>query len=161
MAEFEVIFMDAGQGDCTLIVYPDGSLTLVDCGSTKSGSEALEQIRQVIDRKFQFKKSEWFTMVLTHPDEDHYNLFYKLQVERYLDAGGPIAAFYGGDIELYRNKKDGKNDDHPEGNYTYRMLSHMKEHKMAFRPDTVSTQPEGLLSRAGVNVTILAANCTG
>ena len=32
MADFEVIFMDDGQGDCTLIVYPDGSLTLVDCG---------------------------------------------------------------------------------------------------------------------------------
>ena len=153
MADFEVIFMDAGQGDCTLIVYPDGSLTLVDCGSTKSGSEALVEIQKVIDLKFQFHKSEWFTMVLTHPDEDHYNLLEKVKIEKYFNSGGPFAVFYGGDIELYQNKKD--------NNYTYNLLKFFKEHKVAFRPDSVSIQPEGLLSRAGVNVTILAANCTG
>lgn len=162
MADFEVIFMDAGQGDCTLIVYPDGSLTLVDCGSTKSGTEALGQIRHAIDRKFQFKKTQWFTMVLTHPDADHYNLFHKLQVERYLDAGGPIAAYYGGDIELYRNKNDGKSRDNPDGNYTYELLRHLRRNHAAFPPsNTTSLEPDTLLSRAEVNVTILAANCTG
>ena len=30
---FMVIVMDAGQGDATLLEYPDGSLVLVDCGS--------------------------------------------------------------------------------------------------------------------------------
>ena len=154
MADFEVIFMDAGQGDCTLIVYPDGSITLVDCGSTKSGAQAFVEIKKVIDRKFQFHAGEWFTMVLTHPDEDHYNLLQRLEVERYLNAGGPIAAFYGGDIELYQNKKD--------NNYTYDLLKFMKDHEAAYSPlNTTSTQPEGLLSRAGVNVTIIAANCTG
>ena len=106
MADFEVIFMDAGQGDCTLIVYPDGSLTLVDCGSTKSGSEALVEIQKVIDRKFQAHPKEWFTMVLTHPDEDHYNLLGKLKIEKYFNSGGPFAVFYGGDIDLYQNQKD-------------------------------------------------------
>jgi hypothetical protein len=155
MADFEVVFMDAGQGDCTLIVYPDGSLTLVDCGSTKSGGAALGPIKEVIDRKF--SKKEFFTMVLTHPDEDHYNLLYKLDVERYLDAGGPVAAYYGGDIDLYQNEKDGK-----EGDYTYDLLKHIEEHGHAYPPpNNTSIEPDELLSRAGVNVTILAANCTG
>lgn len=158
MADFEVIFMDAGQGDCTLIVYPDGSLTLVDCGSTKSGAHALGPIKEVIDRKFSAK--EFFTIVLTHPDEDHYNLLYKLDIEHYLNAGGPVAAYYGGDIELYRNAKDGKSEN-PNGNFTYELLRHLRRNGAANVPDTASVEPEGLLSRAGVNVTILAANCTG
>ena len=41
--------MDAGQGDCTLIVYPDRSLTLVDRGSTKSGDQAYQQIAIVLN----------------------------------------------------------------------------------------------------------------
>lgn len=160
--DFEVIFMDAGQGDCTLIVYPDGSLTLVDCGSTKSGSAALVEIKKVIDQKFLVDKGEWFSLVLTHPDEDHYNLLYKLEIEQYLNAGGPIFAYYGGDIELYRNKKDGKNDDFPQGNYTYRLLTHLRENHAAFPPpNTTSTVANTLLSRAGVDVTIIAANSTG
>lgn len=157
--DFEVIFMDAGQGDCTLIVYPDGSLTLVDCGSTKSGSAALEEIKKVIDRKFQAKND--FSLVLTHPDEDHYNLLYKLEIERYLDTG-PILTYYGGDIELYRNKKDGKTTKNPKGNYTYNLLTHLRDHKIAAPPpNSTSVEKDAFLSRAGVDVTIIAANSTG
>jgi hypothetical protein len=32
----QVIFMDSGQGDATLLVYPDGSLVLIDCGCIKN-----------------------------------------------------------------------------------------------------------------------------
>src|SRR4029077_2314143 len=103
MADFQVIFMDAGQGDCTLIVYPDGSLTLVDCGSTKSGAEAFGEIKKVIKKNFDKKKPEFFCLVLTHPDEDHYNLLERIKIEEYLDGGGPGFIYYGGDIGLYRN----------------------------------------------------------
>lgn len=160
--DFEVIFMDAGQGDCTLIVYPDSSLTMVDCGSTKSGSAALEEIKKVIDRKFQQgKKGKDFTLVLTHPDEDHYNLLYKLDVEKYMQDG-PILCYYGGDIGLYKNKKDGKTTKFPKGNYTYELLKFLQEHDSAGPPENnTSVVRNGVLSRAGVDVTILAANSTG
>src|SRR6266436_6786539 len=125
MADFQVIFMDAGQGDCTLIVYPDGSLTLVDCGSTKSGAAAFVEIKKVIDRHFDNKQD--FNLVLTHPDEDHYNLLQTLQVSQYIDAGGPVYAYYGGDIDLYQNQKD--------DNYTYKLLNHLKQHQVAMPPD--------------------------
>jgi len=152
MADFEVIFMDAGQGDCTLVVYPDNTLMLVDCGSTKSGSEAFVEIKKVIDRHFNNKQD--FNLVLTHPDEDHYNLLHKLELYHYVDAGGPVFIHYGGDINLYQNQK--------ENNYTYQLLDHFQQYKLAMPPDNnTNTEPEILLSRAGVNVTILAANCTG
>src|SRR5580693_2819767 len=151
MADLEVVFMDAGQGDCTLIVYPDGSLTLVDCGSTQSGTEAFGEITKVIDRKFQSKQD--FALVLTHPDEDHYKLLRQIGVDPYLDGGGPCYIYYGGHISLYQNQR--------ENNYTYKLLNHFNEHHLTFRPPKFDILPDTLLSRAGVNVTILAANCTG
>lgn len=152
MADFEMVFMDAGQGDCTAILYPDGSMTLVDCGSTKSGSAAFVEIKKVIDQKFDAKQN--FSLVLTHPDEDHYNLLSSLKIENYMDAGCPCDLHYGGDIELYRNQR--------EDEYTYKLISHFADNYAAFVPDnSVNLQPDLLLSRAGVNVTILAGNCTG
>jgi beta-lactamase superfamily II metal-dependent hydrolase len=152
MADFEVIFMDAGQGDCTLIVYPDNSVTLVDCGSTKSGAAAFEEIKKVANDRLKNSGGQ-VTLVLTHPDEDHYNLIHKLDKnDRLYDK--LTGTYYGGDIELYRNEKD--------KNSTYDLLFHLKEHRAAMPPDnTTSITPDPLLSRAGVNVTILAANCTG
>lgn len=154
MADLEIVFMDAGQGDCTLIVYPDGSLMMVDCGSTKSGAEAFGPIKEVINRKFNDKKD--FFLVLTHPDQDHYNLLRRLEVEKYIDGGGPTFIMYGGDIDLYRN------NTHGENNFTYEFLKFYKEHGVAFPPDnTTNTKPDPLFSRANVKVTVLAANCTG
>jgi beta-lactamase superfamily II metal-dependent hydrolase len=152
MAEFEIIFMDAGQGDCTLIGYPDGSITLIDCGSTKSGSAALVEIKKVIDRKFDAKTH--LSIILTHPDEDHYNLLRTLDIERYMDQNVPFEVHFGGALERYKNKKD--------KNYTYNLLKSLVEDELAGNPpNSTSTQKEGVLSRAGVDVTILASNCTG
>jgi len=152
MADLEVVFMDAGQGDCTLIVYPDGSLTLVDCGSTKSGAHAFGPIKDVIDRKFDAGAD--FTLVLTHPDEDHYNLLENIKIDKYLDAGGRCHIYYGGDIALYQNSK--------ENNYTYNLLKHFADGNCAFPPETTTNvEKDALLSAGGVDVTILAANCTG
>jgi hypothetical protein len=151
MADFEVIFMDAGQGDCTLIVYPDGSLTLVDCGSTKSGSAAIDQIKEVMQRKF--NKKSFFTVVLTHPDEDHYNLLKSLDIYKYLNSGASCGFYFGGHVDLYGNAKD--------GNYVKQLLTEYMGYNLAGSPHTTSTMPDGMLTRAGVSVTILAANCTG
>src|SRR5215217_4372225 len=103
MPDFEVIFMDAGQGDCTLIVYPDNSLTLVDCGSTKSGKEAFAEIQKVLNRYLEKN----YNLVLTHPDQDHYNQLRFLADEDYHRELFPNDitprpsfghVYYGGDI---------------------------------------------------------------
>lgn len=151
MPGFEVIFMDAGQGDCTLIVYPDGSLTLVDCGSTKGASGAdgaMIAINAVLTRYMQQKTRKPTvieSLVLTHPDEDHYNQLC------HLDGVTFDQIHYGGDAELYKNKKD--ND------YTYNLITHHM--KSEAPPNTFSAIRNKNLSRAAVEVTILAANAMG
>jgi beta-lactamase superfamily II metal-dependent hydrolase len=152
MADLEVIFMDAGQGDCTLIVYPDKSLTLVDCGSTKSGEQAYEQIAIVLRNYLPSNKNTINTVVLTHPDEDHYN-----QLKKLFGGSNPPSVdyvYYGGDINLYKHAR--------ESNFTYKWLKGLKDDDKAGAPsNTISFTPNALLSRGGVNVTILAANITG
>ena len=152
MGPFQVIFMDAGQGDCTLIVYPDGSLTLVDCGSTKSGTAAFVEIKKVIDNHY--SKDRDFSLVLTHPDEDHYNLLKKLDILKYINGSRTFNVYYGGHTNLYGNSKD--------SDFTKNLLVRLQRGGVAFPPDSsTSTTPDILLSRAGVDVTILASNCTG
>jgi beta-lactamase superfamily II metal-dependent hydrolase len=152
MADFEVIFMDAGQGDCTLIVYPDNSLTLIDCGSTKSGDEAFAQIQVVLDRYLPANKGVIDTLVLTHPDEDHYNKLNSLLTSSSAPKVGFV--YFAGDINLYKNKRD--------KNATYKFLvGHVEGLTGSAPANSISTTPDSQLSRADVDVTILASNCTG
>ena len=151
MAQFQVIFMDAGQGDSTLVVYPDNSLMLVDCGSIKNGKVVSSEIRAVLNRYAPANGNVINTLILSHPDEDHYNL-----VPQFFTSKHPLfgvnRVYYGGDIKLYKNKK--------EKNATYEWL---KNHPNAGAPPNIfgGRKPNKYLSRAGVSVYILAANATG
>ncbi len=61
-----VNFIDVGQGDCTLIMFPDGKNMLIDCGD---GSDfAVKNIKKILNG-FSVKKLDY--IVLTHPDIDH------------------------------------------------------------------------------------------
>jgi glyoxylase-like metal-dependent hydrolase (beta-lactamase superfamily II) len=74
--------MDAGQGDSTLLVYPDNSLVLVDCGSTKNADVVGQQIAEVLDRYLaNAPGNKLKALVLTHPDRDHFNLVNQLIVQ--------------------------------------------------------------------------------
>jgi hypothetical protein len=48
---FTAMFLDAGQGDCTLVKYPDDTLLLVDCGCIKNGVKVSKKIREVLTRE--------------------------------------------------------------------------------------------------------------
>lgn len=75
MEPFRVIFMDAGQGDATLVVFPDNSLVLVDCGCKKNAGIVSGEISQVLNHFLPLAPGKKIkTLVLTHPDGDHYNL---------------------------------------------------------------------------------------
>jgi beta-lactamase superfamily II metal-dependent hydrolase len=94
---FEIIFMDAGQGDATLIVYPDGSLTLVDCGCKKNKEVVATQISKVLTRYLKNTSNRLKNLVLTHPDGDHYNL-----VKPLLDTGVVVGnVYFGGQSSDY------------------------------------------------------------
>ena len=102
---FTVIFMDAGQGDATLLEYPDGSLVLVDCGSKKNWSVAHDQIAMIFQRLIYDNGNRLKALVLTHPDGDHYNLIDALIRQQQVDVD---AIFIGGEIEDYDDIADAR-----------------------------------------------------
>jgi len=92
----QLIIMDAGQGDATLMVYPDRSLTLIDCGCKKNSKTVKPEIGKVLNH---YLTSDGLkALVLTHPDGDHYNLVKQLIV----DAGVKVGTvYYGGQASDY------------------------------------------------------------
>lgn len=61
-----VIFMDVGQGDCTIIKLPDGKIMIIDTGDVISG--AGDYILQTLSSN---NVSKIDYLVLTHTDVDH------------------------------------------------------------------------------------------
>lgn len=67
----ELIFhvFDVGQGDCALVGCPNGSWVMIDCGSTGGGhvGRVTDEVQGLLDG------AAVSTLVVTHPDRDHYN----------------------------------------------------------------------------------------
>ena len=85
--EFQLVFFSIGQGDCCAITCPDGQCILIDCGSksweeehVKEGvGEELKKISDDIKENIFNENHKYFeTIILTHPDKDHYNQLKKL-----------------------------------------------------------------------------------
>ncbi|MCG3131960.1 MAG: hypothetical protein FLDDKLPJ_02770 [Phycisphaerae bacterium] len=70
--ELRVHFIDVGQGDCTLIECPGGGVILVDCGSLGGGDR--DRVKAYIRERLDANAPRIDTLILTHPDADHYNL---------------------------------------------------------------------------------------
>lgn len=67
----QVHFIDVGQGDSTLVICPNDRSILVDSGSSAGGNVDLvrDYILEVLDQH----ERRINTLVITHPDSDHYN----------------------------------------------------------------------------------------
>ncbi len=147
--ELRIIFMDVGQGDATLVVYPDNSLMLVDCGSVRSRDEVRPQIKQLLREylKHTPNKKTIHTLVLTHPDVDHYNLIARFTSELNIEYTNII---YGGAI----------------ADYDQAARTFLNARKAAFVASICGVSqyadPHGtknaVLSRAGVDAWVLSAN---
>ena len=68
----EIHFINVGQGDCTFVSCPDGENVLIDCGTSGGGDGALA--RQYLQKVLGTTTVDIDTLVVTHPDKDHYNL---------------------------------------------------------------------------------------
>lgn len=149
MATLTFGFLDAGQGDCTLIQYPDNSLVMVDCGSIKNSSIVSGEITEVLNRVLPAAGNKISNLVLTHADQDHYNLLSDVIITPGVTVD---QVYYGCDINLYKNKLD--------KNATYNWLN---SHSNASAPPNTfgGMTPNAALSRAGVTCYVLAANATG
>ncbi len=58
-------FLDVGQGDATLLRFPDGSDMLIDCGKDSRVLTALGRALPSSDKTIEY-------LIITHPDLDHY-----------------------------------------------------------------------------------------
>ncbi len=58
-------FLDIGQGDATLIIFPNGEKMLVDCSLDSRILEALGRVMSYQDHTIDY-------LLATHPDQDHY-----------------------------------------------------------------------------------------
>ncbi|MEM9108884.1 MAG: hypothetical protein AAGC72_02570 [Planctomycetota bacterium] len=79
LARGEVIihFVNVNQGDCTIIEWPDGTFSMMDCGTTtwkgntpKPNPQAVRSyVRSVLGENPRLR-----SLILTHPDADHINM---------------------------------------------------------------------------------------
>jgi competence protein ComEC len=108
---FKMIVLDAGQGDATLIVYPDYSLVLVDCGCKKNGNVVKTQISAVLTHYLNLSGNKLKALVLTHSDGDHYNLIKEMIIDTGVKVGtlfyGCDASGYTGLTKWIKNKQSG------------------------------------------------------
>jgi beta-lactamase superfamily II metal-dependent hydrolase len=79
-AKTTVAFMNVGQGDCTLVRTSDGRLILIDCGHQTKQQDYdradITKLQAVLCSKYFADTASRVIdiVVLSHPDEDHYNL---------------------------------------------------------------------------------------
>ncbi len=66
--DFEVHFIDVGQGDSTLIRLPDGKTMLIDCGEKSAGNTLVSYLTEV----FNYNEVNAIDfLIFTHQDSDH------------------------------------------------------------------------------------------
>lgn len=65
-------FIDVGQGYSTLIECPNGSTVLIDMGSTSGHSP--DEVQDYLIDVLGAHGGDIDTLIISHPDEDHYNL---------------------------------------------------------------------------------------
>ena len=89
--EMQVIFLDVGQGDCTVVRTKKADM-VIDCGDKGSADEVVEYLRSQGIHELEY-------LILTHPDSDHIGgadeVLAAFEVERVLmpDVGNDTKAY--------------------------------------------------------------------
>lgn len=93
----QVIALDVGQGDSTLIISPEGKTLLIDAGLAKGRLMAYESLLSLGIKQIDL-------LVLSHPHDDHYGgiskLAQNLRIKAFMYYGGP----YSKDSEVVLNQ---------------------------------------------------------
>ncbi len=140
-AELNVIITDAGQGDCALVVYPDNSVMMIDCGSTKDKAIVQPEVEAALRRNLN-GGTTIETLVLTHPDQDHYNMLADVSTTLNLRFNH---VRYGGQLTEYNRK-------------LRQALTARAQDVRGLGPGYNDKADNALLTRSGVAGRILAAN---
>lgn len=97
--DLQVYFLDVGQANSTLVIFPNKMVMVVDTGSQDSEEEMVKTVGEIL-HKNNIKEIEY--LVLTHSDEDH--------------VGGTIALLKSFKIcNILRPKQLSKSEDNSSG----------------------------------------------
>lgn len=144
MAQLAFNFLDIGQGDGTFIVFPDGSTMLVDLGSLKNSKIIKPEYVKYFDNYWQQGGTNLLDMlVITHGDQDHYNLIDDLFTHYDLDV-----------TEIYVT---GEIDDYSVGGFNTGFMKTWKK-RLNFFADNASTGKSAWATIDGVKIYLLQAN---
>jgi beta-lactamase superfamily II metal-dependent hydrolase len=93
-----VMFMSVGSGDSIFIKTPKGEVIVVDCGSrAREKNDQLDRLKDMLrSQLFLGTGKNLYALVLTHPDQDHYNDVAKLIDEidiKYVFHSGHLAQY--------------------------------------------------------------------
>ena len=83
--ELVVHFVDVGQGDASIIIFPNGQTMMIDAGPKGAENELVEYIRNNITSGGNNQVIDY--LILTHPDTDH--------------SGGMCAVFKNFDVKHF------------------------------------------------------------
>jgi competence protein ComEC len=96
-------FLDVGQGDGTLIRFPNGEVMLIDLGSLKNRKITLKDINKYVydyfPRLHLLEHLEY--LIITHGDADHYNLIESLLKYNKVTSIGKL--IYSGTTRDYKS----------------------------------------------------------
>lgn len=89
--EFAINYYYMGQGDCILIVCPNGQLVMIDCGSSKgvggNNDELLQDVRTDVREVAGQNRNKIDILILTHCDRDHFNQISRIFTDPWLPIG--------------------------------------------------------------------------
>lgn len=98
---FTVYFFDVGQADCSLLLFPDNSVALIDAGNKQDGKKIADYLDDLGIETINY-------FVLTHPHEDHIggavDIFKEFKVETVCMPA--IDEDYLPDTATYKNTMD-------------------------------------------------------
>ena len=77
----QIFALPVGQGDCTVIQCPSGNIIFDDCGSSSTSNinNGPKLSPQQVQAFLGDRINNVNTIVITHPDRDHYNYLYQIQ----------------------------------------------------------------------------------
>ena len=147
-AELVLHFVEIGQGDCTLIECPNGGFILVDAGSTARGDR--DAVRDYVRDQLDQANPRIDTVVVTHPDADHYNYLPDVLKDD-IKVGQILLVEGNDDYEVPGGDFDGWMQDHP-GVPIFRLDEDDND---------PANDPSDICDCGDVDVFVLAANVGG
>ena len=93
--KMDIIFMDVGQGDAALIIFPNDKTMLIDAGQRNQYEDMGTEVVMPVLKYLNIEKLDW--VVMSHPHSDHIgglvNLINEVKIDTLLDSFIPYKSW--------------------------------------------------------------------